>query len=144
MTAAAQEFDPTGRDRHEPGAKVDAGKLDLTLVPPELEEAVCRVLEFGAKKYSRDGWRTVPDAARRYFAALERHLKAFKRGEDFDRDSGLHHLDHAACNLAFLLHFYAAGHDIGAWRYHGARTAREAKRADDAAAHIAFHAAGAK
>ena len=111
------DADPHGTGPHEVGAKLDLGKLDLTLVPPELEEAVCRVMSFGAKKYMRDGWRSVPDAGCRYFAALERHLKAYKRGEDIDPDSGLHHLEHAACNLAFLLYFDGRGDDIGAWRY---------------------------
>ena len=141
----SREFDPTGRDPHAPGAKVDGGKLDLTLVPSELEEAVCRVLEFGARKYTRDGWRTVPEGPRRYFAALERHLKAFKRGEDNDRDSGLHHLEHAACNLAFLLWFERIGVDVGAWRYTAPgsadRSAREQKGPDDAAAEIALSSA---
>lgn len=104
-------------DMHAPGAKSDKGKLDYTLVPTELEEAVCEILMFGAKKYSRDGWRSVPDAHVRYLAALERHIKAFKRGEDCDPESGLHHLAHAACNLAFLLHFLRNGEDVGSWRH---------------------------
>lgn len=103
-------------DLHEPGAKADRGKLDYTLVPIELEEAVCEVMMFGARKYSRDGWRQVPDAPMRYLAALERHVKAFKAGEDYDPESGLHHLKHATCNLAFLLHFLGQGADIGYWR----------------------------
>ena len=120
----AAEYDPMGLDPHQAGAKVDGGKLDLTLVPAELEEAVCRVLEFGARKYTRDGWRQVPDAPRRYFAAMERHIKAFKRGEDFDPDSGLHHLEHAACNVAFLLWFLHGGRqDVGAWRYEAVQQA---------------------
>jgi hypothetical protein len=107
-------------DLHEPGAKADSNKLDLTLVPGELEEAVAEILMFGAQKYSRNGWKHVPDASRRYFAALERHIKAFKRGEDLDPESGLHHLAHATCNLAFLLYFLrTAGTDVGAWRDNG-------------------------
>lgn len=103
-------------DLHEPGAKADRGKLDYTLVPPAMEEAVCEIMMFGAQKYSRDGWRYVEDAPMRYLAALERHVKAFKAGEDNDPESGLHHLKHAACNIAFLLHFLSDGADIGYWR----------------------------
>jgi len=111
------EFDPTGRSPHEPGAKADGGKLDLTLVPPEVVEAMARVQEYGARKYTRDGWRSVPEAARRYYAALKRHLAAFEKGEDLDPDTGLHHLDHALCNLGFLAWFRANGLDVGSWRY---------------------------
>lgn len=112
------EKTPTVENLHVPGAKADTDKLDLTLVPVELEEAVAEIMMFGARKYTRDGWRSVPDAGRRYFAALERHLKAFKRGEDVDQDSGLHHLAHAACNLAFLLYFLR---NVGMeeWRFLG-------------------------
>jgi len=103
-------------DLHRAGAKDDGEKLDYTLVPVELEDSVCAVMTMGAKKYTRNGWRTVPDGGQRYLAAMERHVKAFKDGEDLDPESGLHHLAHAACNLGFLLHFAANGIDIGAWR----------------------------
>jgi hypothetical protein len=98
------------------GVKHDVEKLDLTLVPPALEEAAARALVFGADKYTRWGWRTVPEAPRRYFAAMERHIKAYKRGEDIDPESGLHHLDHAAACLSILLCFRDEYTDIGAWR----------------------------
>lgn len=98
------------------GVKHDTSKLDLTLVPPALEEAAAAALEFGAKKYARWGWRTVPDAPRRYFAAMERHIKAFKRGEDIDPESGLPHLDHAAACLSIVLAFRDGGEDVGSWR----------------------------
>jgi len=38
----------------------------------------------------------------RVFAAAQRHLWAYWSGEDTDEESGLSHLDHAACNIAFL------------------------------------------
>jgi hypothetical protein len=36
-------------------------------------------------------------------AALLRHINAWRRGEKCDDESGLHHLAHALCNVAFLL-----------------------------------------
>jgi len=112
-----QDKDPSGLDAHSPGAKLDDGKLDFTLVPVELEMAVARVLAYGAKKYTRDGWKSVSDPGRRYFAALERHLKAYKGGELLDAESLIHHLHHAACNIAFLLWFKAHTLDSEEWRY---------------------------
>jgi hypothetical protein len=79
-----------------------------------MEEAVAEVMMFGAKKYARNNWKIVPDADRRYFAAMERHIKAFKRGERTDLESGLPHLAHAATCLAFLLYFESQG-PIGEW-----------------------------
>lgn len=86
---------PTGR-------KDDLGKLRYDLVPLLAEEQMVAVLTFGAKKYSPDGWRTVPNAKARYHAALRRHVAAWARGEKLDSESGLPHLAHALCCLAFL------------------------------------------
>lgn len=86
-----------------PGRKDDAGKLRYDLVDDAAEEALVSVLTFGAQKYSPGGWRHVPDAQARYFAALRRHLRAHRRGEKVDPESGLPHLAHAACCLHFML-----------------------------------------
>lgn len=86
------------------GVKHDAGKVDYTLVPVEALEVVCRVLEFGAKKYARDNWRTVvAKDSSRYLKALLRHAFAVVRGEWLDPESGFPHLAHVACCALFLL-----------------------------------------
>lgn len=90
------------------GQKYDSGKLLFSLLTRGLAaplRAVAAVLTYGAIKYSPGGWRDVPDARRRYEDALDRHLNAWKMGEQFDEESGLHHLAHAACNTLFLLWF---------------------------------------
>lgn len=87
--------------------KADAGKPDWTLMPFKTLEPVLRVLEFGAKKYSRGGWKTVPDAKQRYQAALMRHVAAYLDGEYLDPETHLPHLAHAGCNILFLLYFEA-------------------------------------
>jgi hypothetical protein len=96
--------------------KFDKEKLDLTIVPPMLEPAACRALMYGAKKYARFNYREVEDGPQRYFAAMERHIKQYKAGEETDRESGLHHLDHVAACLAILLEYRGMGQDIGSWR----------------------------
>lgn len=93
------EADPTGRDQHQPGAKLDAGKPDASLLlqfSDALTE-VAKVGTFGAKKYTRGGWLSVPDGHTRYTAALLRHLLAEQR-ETCDQDSGIAHAAHAAWN----------------------------------------------
>lgn len=91
------------------GVKYDTGKPRLRLLFHDMSKQLTRVaevLEYGANKYTENGWQTVPDAAKRYEDAMERHLAAWRQGQSRDQESGLHHLQHAACNLLFLLYFY--------------------------------------
>ena len=62
------------------------------------------MLEFGTRKYSRNNWKHVPDAERRYTAAAMRHIVALQ-SEELDPESGLPHLDHALCCLLFVKWF---------------------------------------
>lgn len=83
-------------------AKADQGKVRPTLVPASLVWAVAKVREHGTVKYgSPENWRQVEP--QRYRDALYRHLLAYFSGEKNDLESGLPHLHHAACNIAFLI-----------------------------------------
>lgn len=83
-------------------AKADVGKPDIYLVPPELFEAVAIIRMYGNEKYhDPDNWQTVE--IDRYYSAAMRHLLAWRKGEDRDKESGYSHLWHAACNLAFMI-----------------------------------------
>lgn len=93
---------PELKDLHKPGAKDDGGKPRWDLLPWKAMAGLVGVLTFGVRKYSPNGWRTVPNAKERYLAALLRHLHALSVGETLDPESGLRHIDHALCNVAFL------------------------------------------
>ena len=84
------------------GRKFDGNKSEYGLIPHIALEEMVKVLTFGAQKYERDNWKKVPDSKRRYFDALQRHLWAWKGGEQIDPESGYHHLAHAMCCLFFL------------------------------------------
>lgn len=92
------------------GRKDDTGKARLDLLPPELLLRVGEVLDFGARKYAPRNWEK-GIAYSRVFAALQRHMWAWWAGEDKDAETGLSHLAHAGCCLAFLLAFEERGHD---------------------------------
>ena len=64
--------------------------------------SVAEVGTFGAQKYTRDGWQTVPDAEQRYYDALWRHMLQANQ-EEKDQESGLAHLEHAAWNILALI-----------------------------------------
>ena len=87
------------------GQKHDAGKQRYDLIPPLALDEFVKVLTVGAKKYADNNWQVVPHAKKRYFAALQRHIWALKRGEQVDPEDGLHHYAHALCCLFFLLEF---------------------------------------
>lgn len=100
------EHDPNGLAQNEPGAKLDAGKIQAALVlggfAKALEE-VSKVGTFGAKKYSPNGWKSVEDGANRYSDAMMRHWLAHQSGELIDTDSGLSHLSQVAWNALAVL-----------------------------------------
>lgn len=81
--------------------KHDAGKPEMSLIPRESMEGVAAVLSFGKRKYAAHNWRGGFAWSRLLDAAL-RHITSFNNGEDLDPESGLSHIDHAACCLAFL------------------------------------------
>lgn len=90
-------------------AKADAGKIRPTLVPPSLIEAVAVIRGYGVQKYgTSENWRNVEP--QRYRDALYRHWLAYLSGEVNDVESGLPHLHHCACNIAFLIEMEKA-HD---------------------------------
>jgi hypothetical protein len=86
----------------EKGLKYDNDKLRWDLLPIQCTEDIVRVLTFGSKKYADNNWQLVEKAGERYYAAVLRHLAAWRQGEITDPESGLPHLAHIACNITFL------------------------------------------
>lgn len=99
--AKGYEVDPLGRNPHEPGAKLDAGKRRDGLVLLAFARALAEVSKvgtYGAQKYTENGWIDVPDGVSRYTDAMLRHMLAEASGESADKDTGLPHAAHAAWN----------------------------------------------
>ena len=88
---------------HNQEAKADAGKLQLTMVPTGIIRAIARIRMYGNQKYgSPDNWKQVEP--QRYRDAAYRHWLAYLDDPSgVDEESGLPHLHHCACNLAFLI-----------------------------------------
>jgi hypothetical protein len=87
-------------------ARFNSGKPSFSLVPLHLLAGAARVLMYySVEKYAPWNWAkggkwTTP------MDCLLRHLfKWWFMGEECDEESGFHHLDHAMCNLLFLIHY---------------------------------------
>ena len=66
------------------------------------------VLQYGATKYERDNWKlggSSEDIRRNVNAAI-RHLGQFLDGLEYDAESGLPHLAHAAADVLFALYHH--------------------------------------
>ena len=89
--------------------KETKGKRKIHLVNPTLVTEVAKVREFGVDKYGDEkGWRLTPDID--YLDAAARHVLAgieAIQSEDysslFDKESGISHFAHAACDLMFII-----------------------------------------
>lgn len=90
-------------------AKADDGKPKPSLVPKQIIYEIEKVRNFGVKKYNDpDNWRRVD--IDRYHEALLRHTLAI--WDDVaarDKESGMLHLAHIACNVAFILELMSEG-----------------------------------
>lgn len=100
------EKDPNGKSQHEPGAKVDAGKLKAWLFFAGFANAledVANVTTVGANKYTENGWVDVPDGKKRYMNAFMRHALKFAQGKTIDDEgpgaTGCTHISQMIWNL---------------------------------------------
>ena len=106
----SKEEDPYGIPAHAPGSKLDNGKVmvDLLLDFNKALLAVAEVSTFGARKYSRGGWKHVPDGYHRYTAAMMRHW-LLEPDEEVDSDSKLSHQAHVCWNSLARLELLLRG-----------------------------------
>ena len=113
----------------EQAVKADAGKLRLTLVPHEVIRAIARVRMYGTEKYGdpENWWRVEVE---RYRDALLRHTLAYLEDpQGVDEESGLHHWEHMACNIAFIA-------EMEAGKERETKTVREGATFEEAAQRV--------
>ena len=92
-------------------AKQDDSKPQYTLVPTGIIKAVEKIRAYGNEKYhDPNNWKQVE--SQRFWDAAVRHIVA--AWDDYtaiDPESGLPHIYHAMCNLAFLAERMEQGDD---------------------------------
>lgn len=88
------------------GVRFNQNKLRYDLIPQEIIDELAKVFTFGAVKYDEENWKNFNEKQQKeIMASLLRHIYAHKKNEIFDKETGCTHLGHAACNIAFILHF---------------------------------------
>ena len=83
----------------------DAGKPRFDLLPPEPLFALADLYGQGAKKYSARSWEAGMTWGR-CFGAMMRHAWKFWRGEDFDEETGAHHMIVVMWNAAAIYTYF--------------------------------------
>jgi hypothetical protein len=69
-------------------------------------------LKIGAQKYGPFNWRVEPVQGRVYLEAALRHLLLLLDGEDFDRDTGIHHSAFVLSTMAIFIDSLIQGTQI--------------------------------
>lgn len=97
-----------------PGAKEDKGKLQMSIVPPEIITAIAEVRRYGLTKYAEPAnWQRL-DPSMLHEALLRHCVAMWTDWTARDPESGLPHLWHLATNAAFLCWFLKAAESKGA------------------------------
>lgn len=97
-----------------PKDKIGAKKPDLSLLPTGALVECAKAMMNGAVKYGPFNWRDPNNKPgyMTYIAANQRHMIQFLDGENYARDSMVHHLAHAICTNMVLLDAILCGNAI--------------------------------
>lgn len=105
--------------KEEKGLRFNSGKTRFDLLEPYAIEQLAKVFTAGSLKYSDHNWLKGMEWSK-VMASLERHINAFKNGDDIDYDknckdcqegtckshTGLLHMAHAAWNCLAIVSYY--------------------------------------
>lgn len=87
---ANDTYDPDGKEQHEAGSKLDAGKVAVVKGVfgyfPKALRAIARLSMTGGIKYTWGGWSAVDNATERYLEADGRHLLDYLDPDEPDLD----------------------------------------------------------
>jgi len=96
------------------GARANLGKVDFTFVPLHLLAGTARVLMKGSQKYAPWNWAKGMQWSICAGCLMRHFFKWWFCGDEYDKETGEHHLSHVIANALFLLHYshtYQEGDD---------------------------------
>lgn len=100
------------------GLRHDNGKVRLDLIPPEWVMVLGNVLTAGANKYADRNWELGMPWSK-IWGPLLRHAFKWLLGEQYDKETGCHHLAMVAWNALALMTYQMRGigtPDLPVWR----------------------------
>jgi len=95
-----------------PKDRYGLAKVPFSLIPSTALTFLAMGLKIGAGKYGPFNWRIEPVQGRVYLEAALRHLLLLLDGEDFDRDTGIHHGAFVLSTIAIFLDTLVHGTQI--------------------------------
>lgn len=101
--------DDLDRQPTNPKDQAAVSRVPLWLLSPIAKAAWALAQYAGLLKYGAWNWRATGVRASVYLSAAERHLDAWKSGEEFDPADGTHHLGNVMACCAIVLDARAAG-----------------------------------
>lgn len=88
--------------KEDQASRYNEGKIRYDLLEPHAIEELAKVFTKGAEKYAPFNWmKGMPWS--KMLASMKRHIASFEKGEDFDAETGLPHMAHAAWNALGLV-----------------------------------------
>lgn len=105
MISDRKKIDPKNKNKNAKALRFNDGKLRYDLLEPFAIQELVRVFSQGAKKYEDNNWLTGGMDYSKMIASLKRHIAAFEMGEDFDPETGCHHMAQAAWNALGIVSF---------------------------------------
>lgn len=86
------------------GLRYNKGKVRLELLEPHAIHELAMVFTKGAEKYAPNNWLRGL-SWQSVIACAKRHIAKFEKGEDFDDETGCHHMAHAAWNCLAIVSY---------------------------------------
>lgn len=99
---------PELTDKATVGLRYDEGKDKFELLPPEAELALAHHYTVGALKYADRNWELGMDWTKP-FACIRRHAWKWFRGEEYDDETGSHHMICIMWNAAAIYTYFVRG-----------------------------------
>jgi len=90
------------------GLRYDEGKAPISLIPPDIILAYAEHMRKGATKYQPRNWEKGMNWSRCY-DSLQRHALAWFNGEDYDQETGSHHMIAVVWNAGALFWYSLKG-----------------------------------